>query len=414
MVKNPFVKASTKKKHLKISLYGGPGVGKTFFALGFPKPAVIDLEGGTDFYGDRFDFSVLDTKSFAEILDAVNFLGTGQHDFQTLVIDPITVVWSALQDGRLEFKAKDINKAVSGAEKTIFNVGDWGQIKRFYSMLMTKLVNLPMHVIMVGRMKDEYDGNGNEMVKKGVKMDAEKSTPYLPDIVFRLEVDKGKRVAIFEKDRSDHFPVGSRHEGLSYESFRPLVDQANKGQHQATHQGEDDAARKDAEFFQQQEHSQASKQAADKPRGNGDNGQQERGIHAPTLANLFTWFNGLDLPKGYDAKYKTYCHNKYGVKSMKDLSKGQLQEQRQILTNMMENEPIKVRFGEHLSILSSVDEEKSEMPVGNGREAGIRRIIMAKVHQIFSGNQEQIDGFFKELNTTVEYLDKLDYEGLDS
>jgi hypothetical protein len=72
-----------------------------------------------------------------------------------IVIDPITVIWSALQDGRLEFKTKNIDKAASGEEKAFFSYQDWGQIKRFYSMLMTKLVNLSMHVVMIGRQKDE-------------------------------------------------------------------------------------------------------------------------------------------------------------------------------------------------------------------------------------------------------------------
>lgn len=124
-MKNPFIKASTKKKHLKISLYGDPGVGKTFFALGFPDPAVIDLEGGTDFYADRFQFHVLDTKSYAEVLNAVNFLEQGNHDLKTLIIDPITVIWSALQEGRLEFKVQDPDKAISGEEKSGFTYADW-------------------------------------------------------------------------------------------------------------------------------------------------------------------------------------------------------------------------------------------------------------------------------------------------
>lgn len=360
MIENPFVKASTKKKHLKISLYGGPGVGKTYFALGFPKPAVIDLEGGTDFYGNRFDFSVLDTKSFAEILDAVNFLETGKHDFQTLVIDPITIVWSSLQDGRLEFKAKDVNKVVSGAEKTDFNYRDWGQMKRFYSMLMTKLVNLPMHIVIVGRMKDEYEINdrSGEMTKKGVKLDAEKSTPYLPDIVFRFEIDnKGNRIAVFEKDRSGHFQVGSKHENLSYESFRPLIEQISKGQQQAIHQNEKDALIKDVNFFQQKEHLQSPQQIIEESNKNNnvkDNGNEhtERGIHTPTLTNLFTWFNGLNFPKGYDAKYKTYCYQKYNVTSMTKLTPEQLQEQKYILTKAMEDDSMKAQFGKHLSTLS--------------------------------------------------------------
>ena len=66
-------------------------------------------------------------------------------------------------------------------------------------MLMTKLVNLPMHVILTGRLKDEYRGRGGDVIKVGVKMEAEKSTPYAPDICFRLEMEDGKGLAAFLK-----------------------------------------------------------------------------------------------------------------------------------------------------------------------------------------------------------------------
>lgn len=254
-LRSPFIMASTKNKHLKIYIYGDSGVGKTYFSLTFPNVAIIDLEGGTDFFSDRFQFHVLDTKSFAEVLDAVKFLEQGNHSFRTLVIDPVTIIWSALQEGRLEFKTKNPDKAVSGEEKSFFTYQDWGQLKRFYSMLMTKLVNLPMNIVLTSRLKDEYEINGNEMTKIGVKPEAEKSTPYITDIRFRLEVDRhGKRVAIFEKDRTGHFDRGTKVENPCYDTFRSLVeknDQNNKNP-QAIHQDDNEAAQKDAEFFIEQ------------------------------------------------------------------------------------------------------------------------------------------------------------------
>jgi len=281
MKKNLFIKASAKRKHLKIYLYGDSGVGKTYFSLTFPKVAIIDLEGGTDFFSDRFKFHVLDTKSFAEVLEAVNFLEKGEHNFKTLVIDPVTIIWSALQEGRLEFKITNLDKAVSGEEKFFFTYKDWGQLKRFYSLLMTKLVNLPMNVILTSRLKDEYEIHGHEMTKIGVKPEAEKSTPYVTDIRFRLEVDgTGKRVAIFEKDRTGHFDRGTRIQDPSYTTFRPLVEKNDDNDHkpQAIHKDDNDAARKDAQFFHQQEKpSEESFPKASSTGGNGANGNGGNG-----------------------------------------------------------------------------------------------------------------------------------------
>ena len=131
-MKNPFIHASSKKKHLKIYLYGDSGVGKTYFSLTFPNVAIIDLEGGTDFFSNRFTFDVLDTKSFAEVLEAVHFMERGGHGFKTLVIDPVSLIWSALQEGRLEFKTRNPDKAVSGEEKTYFTYQDWAILLHAY------------------------------------------------------------------------------------------------------------------------------------------------------------------------------------------------------------------------------------------------------------------------------------------
>ena len=48
----PFQPAASSDRRLKLLLWGDSGVGKTTLALQFPHPAVIDLEGGTEHYGD--------------------------------------------------------------------------------------------------------------------------------------------------------------------------------------------------------------------------------------------------------------------------------------------------------------------------------------------------------------------------
>jgi len=380
-VKNPFIKASAKKKHLKIYLYGDSGVGKTYFSLTFPEVTVIDLEGGTDFFSDRFQFHVLDTKSFAEVMDAVNFLEKKKHNFKTLVIDPVTIIWSALQEGRLEFKVTNLDKAVSGEEKSFFTYKDWGQLKRFYSLLMTKLVNLPMHVILTSRLKDEYEIHGHEMTKIGVKPEAEKSTPYVTDIRFRLEVDgNGKRMAIFEKDRTGHFDRGTRIENPCYETFRSLVEE-NNNKPQAIHQDDNEAVQKDAAFFHRQErlagngyiaggglpaqaasvggngHGKRNVNSRSNGGGNGgndggsnggnnngnnftssdgnnvksDNGNNGgNGQGAIPVGLLLSKFTSLGL-KGLLEHYKAYCFRKYKVISMNALSYQQREEQKSIL-----------------------------------------------------------------------------------
>ena len=312
---NLFKPAKTKAKHLKIACYGESGVGKTYFALGFPKPAVIDLEGGTDFYADRFMFSVLDTKGFSAVKEAVDFLATGKHAFQTLVIDPVTVVWSALQDGRMEFKVRDVDKAIAGEESGSLTAFDWALLKRFYSSLMTKLLNLPLHVVLTGRQKDEYDVRASgEMIKVGVKLDAEKSTPYLTDIRFKLVVEGKKRLGIIEKDRTGLYDVGQVIENPSFQSFAPAIN--GKGKKVATHQSEEEALERDTLLF-------AGHEA-------GQNGTL---THHSLLVQLAKMGLGERV-----AQYKSYALSKYGVDDLKELEPGHIREQMLLLKQCIENE----------------------------------------------------------------------------
>jgi hypothetical protein len=324
-MKNVFKPAKAKPKRLKISLFGESGVGKTFFSLGFPRPAVIDLEGGTDHYADRFDFSVLDTKSFAEVMTAVTFLGNGKHTFQTLVIDPVTVVWSALQDGRMEFKVRDIDKAIAGEEVGTFSAFDWNVMKRFYSMLMTKLLNLPLHVVLTGRQKDDYEVKANgEMVKVGVKLDAERSTPYLTDIRFKLIVEGKKRLAIIEKDRTGLYDTGSVIENPCFDSFKAAIN--GKGKKVVTHQREEEALENDSLFFAEKEANQ-----------NG------RLSHHSLLVQLAKMGLGEMV-----AEYKSYVLEKYDLDDLDELETSDIREQMLLLRQCVDGEKKMQKFIEVL------------------------------------------------------------------
>jgi len=377
-MKNPFIKASKIKKCLKIGVYGSHGEGKTFFALGFPKPAVIDLEGGTDLYGSRFDFSVFHTKSFSEVMDAVKFLENEKHDFETLVIDPVTIIWEALQGGRLEWKAKNgLDKVIAGSDsKDDFNFKDWRQLKRLNNILMTRLVNLKMHLVLIGRMKDEYTTKGNQMIKVGVKMDAEKSLPYLPDICFRIETKNGRRMAIFEKDRSGHFQKDREVENISFKDFLPILEE-NKDGTELQHQSEEEAINKDAEFMADTEtgknefHSQA-------PKSNSNSNSKKSNV---TMTTLFTHYSAIGLGNDYPPTiYKEYCYKKYNVESMKDLSQEQLEEQNNILLATVNNEERKAKFREVLNGFKEQSQQTSQAQ--DEKQSYIKNVVdkLAGIH----------------------------------
>jgi hypothetical protein len=204
---SPFQKAINLCKWLKLFLWGDSGVGKTWLALHFPKVAVIDLEGGTDLYGQKFDFEVFRVSEAYEVMAAVDWLLTNRHDFQTLVIDPISVYWDALQKKWSEVFLQR-NKGSKGFrhEYYDFQPKDWLTIKSELKELIRKLTILNMHVVVTAREKPLYADSGF-MRAIGTTFDGEKSLPYLFDTIVRLyRDDKNRFMGRCLKDRSGRLP----------------------------------------------------------------------------------------------------------------------------------------------------------------------------------------------------------------
>lgn len=230
MTANPFRPAEQVAPKVKCLVYGPSGVGKTYLALTAPGPiAVIDTEGGTAFYANRVgkgglsQFDVLPTKTFAQVEQAVAYLNANPGHYQTLVVDPVTVLYETLQDAAQTRRADQKHDPDADLEML-----DWQRIKRAYKRLMTDLVNLPVHVIVTAREADLTEERRNERgrkerVKLGVRPDAEKSTAYYFDVVLRLQPAAKGREAVAEKDRTGVHALNAR---VVNPDFAALFDKA--------------------------------------------------------------------------------------------------------------------------------------------------------------------------------------------
>ena len=213
-----FKPAGESERRIKLLMWGDTGSGKTTLSLQFPKPAVIDLEGGTEHYGGDFAFDVLKATTADEITAAVDWLVANDHDYRTLVIDPITLYWDALQK-----KWSDIfmrrNKGSKGHRQEFYDLQprDWMTIKAEHKEFIRKLIQLDMNVIVTARQKTLYADQGF-MRAVGETFDGEKSLPYLFDTILRLHRDdKGRFMAENLKDRTNKFPHG--HFEVSYQDL---------------------------------------------------------------------------------------------------------------------------------------------------------------------------------------------------
>jgi GTPase SAR1 family protein len=213
-------KPEEKQKRLKMFVYGAAGVGKTVASIQFPKSYIIDTERGTDAYTamiNRAGSLVFQSSNFDDVVKEVKELLTVQHEFRTIIVDPITQLYNAVQEKWTRIFEKHA-RTEKEAEIQDFGMRFWGRVKSDFKSLQRMLVSIDTNVIVTSHQKDLY---GAGMQKMGVTFDSMKGEDYLYDLVFRLENKNGKRMATTVKERAEpnknKFPPEFE---WSYENFK--------------------------------------------------------------------------------------------------------------------------------------------------------------------------------------------------
>jgi hypothetical protein len=222
-----FVKPSKEEKRLKAMFYGPAGVGKTTAAIQFPRPALIDTEKGAvnDAYVDQLNKVggvVMQTSDFGEMLDAVTGLVKDPGDIQTVIIDPITVVYNDLL-------AKAERKVGSEFGR------HYGEADKHMKHLVNLLPRIDTNVIITCHAKNVY---GDGMKIEGRTFDGYKKLDYLFDLVFEIDKRGQQRVGIVKKSRVAGFTDGEVFP-FSYDTIadrygRAIIERAGVGEVLAT------------------------------------------------------------------------------------------------------------------------------------------------------------------------------------
>ena len=190
-------KPSAIESRLKAMFYGNAGVGKTYAAIQFPKPYIIDTEGSTDKPQyvraiEKSGGAVLFTVDFDEMINEVRELLTTKHDYKTLIIDSLTISYNDL------------------LEKAERKVGTefgrhYGEANKRMKQLLNLLFRLDMNVIITTHSKNEYGQNLSILRQT---FDCYKKLDYLFDLVFEVQKRGTHRVALVQKSRIEAFPDG--------------------------------------------------------------------------------------------------------------------------------------------------------------------------------------------------------------
>ena len=230
-IPSPFQPAATAPRRFKALIWGESGAGKTTLALQFPRPVILDLDGGAELYGDSAAFDVRRTTSPDEVMAAVEWLRDNPHDYRTLIIDPMTVYWETLVAKWTDILHR--RNAGDKRDKTEYwdmQPKDWILPRREFYRLANIIAELPMNVICTARAKPEY-ADGQFMRRVGSTFDGARQLPYLFDVeVEILKLGDGERVCRTRKHRSPdpsrilppEFPAG-------IETFRAVFGDALEG-----------------------------------------------------------------------------------------------------------------------------------------------------------------------------------------
>lgn len=198
-IKPSVVKA--RKPHIMLS--GEAGTGKTYFALNWPSPYLIDTESGAtrDQYVKKLtegDGGYLGpeqgSQDFQEVISQVRELATTKHQYKTLILDSFSKLY---------------NIEAAAAEDRIGS--DFGKDKREADKptrkLLTWLERLPMSVILICHQKDRWERRERELIYAGSTYDGYKKLHYDLDLWLQAKMVGTKRFATVAKSRIDAFPV---------------------------------------------------------------------------------------------------------------------------------------------------------------------------------------------------------------
>ena len=157
------------------------------------------------------------------------------RNYQTFVIDPVTLIWTLLQQERQDYKEGRVKvRKLNETDLETFTTRDWNIVKKMHKGVIDELSALPQNVILVAREKDVVEMKNGEPIKTGeFTYEGEKNTIYAVDFALRLTVDKKtrKRTAVIDKDRSGHYDTGAVIDSPSFALFSEIVNGMADGEH---------------------------------------------------------------------------------------------------------------------------------------------------------------------------------------
>lgn len=236
-----FKSATLQQSYAKIGAYGEAGSGKTFTLsliaiglhklIGSKKPITfVDTECGAEYVLPLFkeagiELMTVKTRAFSDLLASVE---EATQISDICINDSLTHFWNELQEA---FKKKN------GIQRLEFQ--HWNILKPEWNRYTTAYLNAPLHMLVAGRSKDDYeyvqDSQGKkELQKTGTRMATEKNLSYEPSLLIEMEKVIDPKTGFWIprawilKDRFNQID-GKAFDNPTFETFLPHIQMLNLG-----------------------------------------------------------------------------------------------------------------------------------------------------------------------------------------
>ena len=203
-----------KRGKPKFILSGKSGVGKTFFMLDFPKPFIIDCEGGAvepqykrkmDEVDAEYFGKEEGSQDFKTVINELKWLATNKHDRQTLIIDSFSKLY---------------NLTAAIAEETVGNVyaADKKAAQKPTRQLQVWMDRLDMTIALVCHSKAKWE---NGQPTGTTTFDGWDKLEYDLNLWIELVQTGKRRDIVVRKSRIEGFILGNSYPA-DYDTFAKL------------------------------------------------------------------------------------------------------------------------------------------------------------------------------------------------
>jgi len=228
-----FRKPQQARKGIKILAWGDSGVGKSTFALTFPKIVSIDSDDGQSFYEDNpnivFIANTASVKDFEESLIQIEEEMLGQID--TLVVDSETVFADNMQLMFMDVVEKRARRKGQNIDDANLSPREWGKIKILNKKLFalkTKLASQGVNIVSIAESKPIKEKKGENFVIVGYEPDMANKSDFKYDVIIKLYTEKQadgseKYYGLIQKDRTQTYKKGDIIENPSFKCWESVA-----------------------------------------------------------------------------------------------------------------------------------------------------------------------------------------------